>query len=219
MSSSSCWFVSENNGKRLTTSPRDGGHWRPTPSFLQVQWTWPVTSDHFCNSLPLPLFLSCIALSSISKVTLFTEVWIASQLFVTNSSHTYITNMENWGSLQTEHAFKLHSCEVLECSCTFWDILLENLTVTCLRNWPFMKPEGSSPYSQQLTTETHLKYKDPSHAQYFYLVFILVLTSHLLPDLPVSFEVLLLTFLSYFLSCSFVSRVWPSRFFGYANNI
>ena len=50
MSPSSCRFVSENNGKLLTTSPRDGGHWLPTPSFRQVQWTWPVTSALFCKS-------------------------------------------------------------------------------------------------------------------------------------------------------------------------
>lgn len=57
------------------------------------------------SPLPLPLLLSSIALSSISKVTLFTEVWTVSQLFVTNSPHTYITNMANWGSLQKQYAF------------------------------------------------------------------------------------------------------------------
>jgi len=58
------------------------------------------------SPLPLPLLLSSIALSSVSKVTLFTEVWIVSQLFVTHSPHTRITNMADWGSLQMQYAFK-----------------------------------------------------------------------------------------------------------------
>ena len=72
------------------------------------------------SPLPLPLLLSSTALSSISKVTLFTEVWIVSQLFVTNSPHTYITNMANWGSVQMQYVFKNPQLWSFR---TSWDLL------------------------------------------------------------------------------------------------